>query len=232
MTPLRVLVADDHPVFREGLCALLGAFPEVQVVEQAANGTEAVEATARTAPHVILMDLQMPGCNGIEAIRRIHDTSPDIAVVVLTMFDDDRSVFAALRAGARGYLLKDADAVDVLRAIRTVATGEAIFGPAIAQRLITYFSTIEPQHSHTAFPELTTGEQVVLDLIAAGYSNTEIASRLRLSPKTVRNRISSIFSKLHIRDRAEAIVRGRQAGLGNTMTGPASHKLPGRSFKK
>jgi DNA-binding NarL/FixJ family response regulator len=222
VTVLRILVADDHPVFREGLCALLSASAEIEVVGQAASGTEAVEAAARTAPHVVLMDLRMPGCNGIEATRRIRDANPDVAVVVLTMFDDDDSVFSAMRAGARGYLLKDAEGTDVLRAVRVVAGGEAIFGPSIARRLIDYFATVEPRPATVAFPELTDGERIVLDLIAAGHSNGEIAARLSLSPKTIRNRVSSIFSKLRVRDRADAIVRGRDAGLGSGTPRPAA----------
>lgn len=215
MRPLRVLVADDHPVFREGLCALLGAFDEVEVVGQAATGAEAIDAVARSTPDVVVIDLNMPVCGGIEATRFIREAHPKVAVIVLTMFNDDDSVFAAMRAGARGYLLKEADAVDVLRAIRAVAGGDAIFGPGIAQRLIQYFSTAVPHLPTVAFPELTEGERVVLDLIAAGHSNARIAQQLVLSPKTIRNRVSSIFSKLQCADRAEAIVKGREAGLGH-----------------
>jgi DNA-binding NarL/FixJ family response regulator len=225
MDPLRVVVVDDHPVFREGLCALLDAFAEVEVAGQAADGQAAIEVVGRVRPDVVLMDLQMPGFNGIEATAKIGDEHPGVAVVILTMFDDDDSVFAAMRAGARGYLLKDADAAEVLLAVRAAAAGEAIFGPAIAQRLIRYFSAVEPQAQTTPLPELTAAERVVLDLIAAGLSNSEIAARLALSPKTIRNRVSTIFSKLQVRDRAQAIVLGREAGLGGSDdSGPPSSR--------
>jgi DNA-binding NarL/FixJ family response regulator len=226
MVPLRVVVVDDHPVFREGLCALLDAFAEVEVAGQAANGHEAIEVVGRVRPDVVLMDLQMPGFNGIEATAKIGNEHPGVAVVILTMFDDDDSVFAAMRAGARGYLLKDADAADVLLAVRAAASGEAIFGPAIARRLIRYFSVAEPQAQSAPLPELTAAERTVLDLIAAGLSNSEIAGRLALSPKTIRNRVSTIFSKLQVRDRAQAIVLGREAGLGRE-TGPGPGPGPG-----
>jgi DNA-binding NarL/FixJ family response regulator len=221
MQPVRVLVADDHPVFREGLCALLSAFDDVEVVGQAATGADAVDAVARSTPDVVVMDLRMPVCGGIEAARLIREVAPRAAVLVLTMSDDDGSVFAAMRAGARGYLLKEADAGDVLRAIRAVAGGEAIFGRSIAQRILEYFSATVPHQPPTAFSELTEGERVVLDLIAAGHNNATIAQKLVLSPKTVRNRVSSIFSKLQCADRAEAIVKGREAGLGQGTTEPS-----------
>jgi len=210
---VRVLLVDDHPVFRAGLCALLDGYPDVEVVGQAADGAAAVELATRLCPDVLLMDVQMPGGSGIEATGRIAEASPATAVLILTMFDEDASVFAAMRAGARGYLLKDADGEDVVHAVRVVAAGGAVFGTALAQRLTAYFATTTAVPGQS-FPELTTGERHVLDLIAAGHPNAEIAARLGLSPKTVRNRVSSIFAKLRVRDRAEAIVRGRDAGLG------------------
>lgn len=214
MNPIRVLVADDHPVFRDGLCTLLELYDEMLVVGTAATGEEAIRTATHARPDVVLMDLRMPGCGGVEATRRIHQSNPDIAVVVLTMMDDDESVFAALQAGARGYLHKEADAEDVRRAVRAAANGDAIFGARLARRLVDYFTAATPPAPPVAFPELTTGERAVLDLIASGLNNSEIAQRLSLSPKTVRNRASAIFGKLRLRDRAEAIARARDAGLG------------------
>ncbi|MGH2530879.1 MAG: response regulator [Thermomicrobiales bacterium] len=212
-SPIRILIADDHTLFRDGLRALLGSISDAEVVGEAATGAEAVAQVAASQPAVVLMDIQMPDMNGIEATRRIVQTNPDVGIVVLTMFEDDDSVFAAMRAGARGYILKGADQAEMLRAIRAVASGEALFGPAIAARLLGFFagkSTTPP----APFPDLTEREREILDLIAAGQSNAEIADRLFLSPKTVRNHISSIFSKLQVADRAQAIVRAREAGLG------------------
>lgn len=216
--PLRILVADDHPLFRSGLRALLGAVPDMVVVGEATTGEEAVALAAELQPDLIVMDLQMPGISGIDATRRILDTSPHVGVLVVTMFEDDYSVFAAMRAGARGYVLKDADEENMLHAIRGVGKGEAIFSPAVARRVIDFFtgarSEVEQSVPARALPELTEREREVLDLIAQGLSNSKIASRLYLSPKTVRNHISSIFSKLQVADRAQAIVRAREAGLG------------------
>ncbi len=214
MEPIRVLVADDHPLFRDGLRALLSSVPETELAGEAASGEEAVAQAAALQPDVVLMDIQMPGLNGIDATRRIVDTSPHIAVLVLTMFQADDSVFAAMRAGARGYLLKGADQAEILRAIQAAASGEAIFSPAIAQRLMSYFATLGPIAAPQVFPELTEREREVLNWIAQGYNNLEIAERLVLSPKTVRNHVSNIFSKLQVADRAQAIVRAREAGLG------------------
>ena len=218
MDPLRVLIADDHPLFRSGLRALLGAVPDTAVAGEATTGEEAVALAAELQPDVIVMDLQMPGVSGIDATRRILDTSPHIGVLVVTMFEDDYSVFAAMRAGAKGYVLKDTDEEDILHAIRAVGKGEAIFSPAVARRVIDFFtgvrSEVERAVPARAFPELTNREREVLDLIAQGLSNPEIASRLYLSPKTVRNHISNIFAKLQVADRAQAIVRAREAGLG------------------
>ncbi|MGH9069126.1 MAG: response regulator [Acidimicrobiales bacterium] len=212
--PLRVLVADDHPMFRDGIRLLLSNLPEVELVAEATTGAEAVEAAASHQPDVVLMDLQMPDLNGIEATRTIVATSPHIGVVVLTMFDEDESVFAAMRAGARGYLLKGADPAEIARAIRAVAHGEAIFGPAVARRLISYFSSAGARSGPVPFGELTDREREVLDLVAQGRPNPDIARVLCVSPKTVRNHVSNIFTKLQVADRAQAIVRARDAGLG------------------
>ncbi len=193
MDPIRVLVADDHPFYREGVRAMLGAAPQIEVIGEAATGEEAMAAAARLQPDVVLMDIKMPGINGIEATRRIVQTRPHIGVLVVTMFDDDDSVFAAMRAGARGYLLKDAALDEVVRAVTAVARGEAIFSPAIAQRLMGYFSRARSSPP-PAFPELTDREYEVLTMIAERRSNPEIAARLVLSPKTVRNHVSNILS--------------------------------------
>ena len=207
-----VLIADDHPVFRAGLRAVLDIAPDMQVVGEASTGQEAVALAERLQPDVVLMDLNMPDLNGVEATRRIVTTSPHIGVLVVTMYEDDESVFAAMRAGARGYLLKGADQAEMLRAIRAVASGEAIFGPSIARRLMGLFA---PRPAAQAlFPELTDREREILELVARGRGNLEIAERLGLSPKTVRNHVSNIFSKLQVADRAQAIIRARDAGLG------------------
>ena len=214
MERTRVLIADDHALFRDGLRALLGSVPEVEVVGEAATGEEAVARVLDLQPDVALMDIQMPNLNGIEATRRIVSASPHVGVIVVTMFEDDDSVFAAMRAGARGYVLKGAGQTEILKVIRAVANGEALFGPEIARRLMSFFSAPKPAAPVEAFPELTAREREVLDLIAQGHSNAKIARRLFLSPKTVRNHISNIFTKLQVADRAQAIVRARQAGLG------------------
>ncbi|MGI8336426.1 response regulator [Actinomadura scrupuli] len=210
--PIRVIITDDHPVFRQGLHGLLEAL-DIAVVAEADSGPEAVKLAAELQPDVVVMDLHMPGGNGIEATRTITRTSPRIGVLVLTMFRDDDSVFAAMRAGARGYLLKESGAEEIARAVRAVAAGEAIYGPEIARRVLTYFSNM-PDPRQTAFPELTDREREVLEVIAQGRNNQEIAGVLFLSPKTVRNHVSNIFMKLHVADRAQAIVLAREAGLG------------------
>lgn len=212
--PLRILLVDDHPLIRNGLRALLSSMTEMTVVGEATNGEEAIIQAAELQPDIILMDLHMPGLNGIEATRRILPASPRTGILVLTMLEDDASVFAAMRAGARGYLLKGADQADVLRAIRVVAHGEAIFSPSIAQRLMQYFANMQPILPKAAFPDLTDREREILGWIALGKSNAEIAEELVLSPKTVSNHVSTIFSKLQVVDRAQAVLRARQAGLG------------------
>lgn len=214
MTDVRVLVCDDHPVYRDGLSMLLGSLDGLHVVGVAADGQEAVERARELHPDVVVMDVQMPGMNGIEATRRIVRESPHIGVVVVTMFEDDDSVFSAMRAGARGYVLKGADQEEILTVIRAVAAGEAHFGPAIARRLMNYFAAPRPTDPAEAFPDLTAREREILGLIARGRNNQEIARVLYLNPKTVRNHISNIFAKLQVADRAQAIIRAREAGLG------------------
>jgi DNA-binding NarL/FixJ family response regulator len=210
----RVLVADDHALFRYGLKAMLTNAEGFDVVDEAATGEEVVEKVAQAQPDIIIMDIQMPGMNGIEATRRVLESNPSIGVVVVTMFEDDDSVIAAMRAGARGYILKGADAEEVLKVVSAVAEGEAHFGPEIARRLMGFFSAPKPTAPSEAFPELTAREAEVLDLIAQGRNNAKIARRLYISEKTVRNHVSSIFLKLQVADRAQAIVRAREAGLG------------------
>jgi DNA-binding NarL/FixJ family response regulator len=215
--PIKVLIADDHVFYREGVRALLSNSPEVTVIGEAGSGEEVITKTAELNPNVILMDLKMPGMNGIDATRHIHESSPEIGVLVITMFDDDGSVFAAMRAGARGYLLKDADKDEVVRAIVAVERGEAIFSPAIAQRMIQYFSAPSASSKKSQpgeFAELTERELEILNLIARGDNNNTIANKLSLSIKTVQNYVSSILMKLQVADRSQAIVRAREAGLG------------------
>jgi DNA-binding NarL/FixJ family response regulator len=211
---VRVLLVDDHPVFRHGMRSLLEAVPDVEVVGEGRDGSEAVELAGRLRPDVVVMDLNMPGLDGVAATREICGALPDTGVLVLTMFEDDDSVFAAMRAGARGYLVKGADSPEVLRAIAGVAAGDAIFGPSVAQRVLGYLTRPLSSRDERLFPDLTSREREILELIAAGSGNVTIAQRLFLSPKTVRNNVSNIFVKLQVADRAEAIVRARRAGLG------------------
>jgi DNA-binding NarL/FixJ family response regulator len=211
---VRVLIADDHPLFREGMRGRLDRVADVAVVGEAASGDEAVELAHRLDPHVILMDIKMPGLNGIEATREIQQASPQIGVLVLTMFEDDDSVFAAMRAGAKGYLLKDSGGEGVVHAIRAVASGEAVFGPGVAERIIGFFSAPRPAAPQRAFPELTEREEEVLSLVAQGKSNQQIARQLFVSLKTVRNHVSNILLKLQVADRAQAVIRARDAGMG------------------
>jgi DNA-binding NarL/FixJ family response regulator len=217
MEPMRVLLADDHPVFLGGLRALLDSAPGVEVVGEVGTGDGAVAAAMDRQPDVVVMDIQMPGVNGIDATREIVARSPHVGVLILTMFEDDDSVFAAMRAGARGYLLKGSAPDDIVRAIESVGRGEAVFGPAVARRLIDFFAASPAAYP---FPELTEREREVLDLLAQGRSNIDIARRFVISAKTVRNHVSNIFTKLHVADRAQAIVRARDAGLGQKRSPP------------
>ncbi len=209
---IAVLIADDHPVVRGGLRALIGSLPGFVVVGEATTGQEAVTAAQALRPDVVIMDIRMPELDGTEATRRIAAATPGVAVLVLTMYEDDDTVFAAMQAGARGYLLKGADQADIDRALRAVVAGEAIFGPGIASRVLGYFSASRP--ADVPFPALTPREREILDHVAAGERNSVIARRLSLAPKTVANHLSSIFAKLAVADRAEAIVRARDSGLG------------------
>jgi DNA-binding NarL/FixJ family response regulator len=212
--PLHVVIADDHPVFRQGLQALLATDPDITVVGEADTGLHAVELVGELQPDVVIMDLRMPDLDGVAATREISHTSPQVAVLVLTMFDDDDSVFAAMRAGARGYLLKGTNQAGVVRAVHLVGAGGAMFGPAVAQRVIEFFARPRPASAPLSFPQLTDREHEILDLVAQGHPNPTIAARLRITEKTVRNHVSNIFTKLAVADRAQAIVRARQAGLG------------------
>lgn len=219
MDNITLLIADDEPNIRIGLRALAQSTDDIRVIDEVVTGYQAVQAAARLQPDVILMDINMPdegtqAINGIEATRRILSASPHIAVLMLTMFDDEDSIFAAMRAGARGYLLKGSLKAEILRSIRAVYSGEVIFGAGIAQRMMRYFGGLKTVAPDDIFPELTDREREILTLIAQGFNNADIASRLVLSGKTVRNHISNIFSKLQVADRAQAIVRARQAGLG------------------
>lgn len=213
-SPLRVLLVDDHPMVRRGLRALLDSRPETHVVGEADSGEQAVELARELVPDVVVMDLAMPGMGGVEATRHITADRPGTGVLVLTMHTDDDSVFAAMRAGARGYLVKGADSPEVIRAITAVGAGEAIFGPSVATRVLSYLTRPLSAQDSQLFPELSDREREVLDLIAQGRSNGEIAGQLFLSPKTVRNHVSNVFTKLQVADRADAIVRARRAGLG------------------
>ena len=210
---VRVLIADDHPVFRDGLAALLGTQPGVDVVATAADGAEAVALATEHRPDVVVMDLQMPEMNGIEATRRLSETLPETRVLVFTMGEEDGTVLAAMRAGARGYLVKGASQEEVGRAISTVQAGGLVFGASLALRIADLLSGASAP-DRAAFPQLSERELEILDLIAAGRNNAQIAQELFLAPKTVRNNVSNILAKLQATDRAEAIIRAREAGLG------------------
>jgi len=211
-TVIRVLVADDHPVMRQGLVALLSSLDGIEVVGQAADGKEVVREAVLSKPDVVLLDLQMPGTDGFTALRELSRAVPSAGVCVLTMFDDDDSLFAAMRAGAQGYLLKGAEQEEIERAVRGVASGEAVFGPGVARRVLAQLTA--PPKTVTPFPQLTPRELEVLDLIAAGLVVREIGARLGIAGKTVSNVVSSILVKLQLTDRAQAAVVAREAGLG------------------
>ena len=216
----RVLIADDHALFRAGVRALLAsvtgssAGPVAEIVAEATTGTEAVNLTREHQPNVVLMDIQMPDMNGIEATRRILADDPQVGVIIVSMFEDDDSVFAAMRAGARGYVLKGAGQDEFLRAITAVAAGEALYDPTIARRIVQFFNTSRRDLPLNVFPDLTDREREVLDLIASGHPNPVISNRLGISDKTVRNHITNIFSKLQVTDRVQAVMRARSAGFG------------------
>lgn len=211
---IRVLIVDDHQLFRDGLRALILSAPDIEVAGEAATGEAAVRVAAESRPDVVLMDIQMPDMDGIEATKALIERDPELNILMVTMFEDDQSVFKAMRAGARGYILKGAKHEEMLRAIRAVGSGEAIFSPGIASRMMEFFTSSQAVIPADAFPDLTDREREVLALIAQGKSNAEIAKTLVISVKTVRNHASNIFSKLQVTDRAQAAIRARDAGLG------------------
>ena len=215
---IRLLVADDHALFREGLQALFSAMPGIEIVGEAATGEKTVMLAEKLQPDIVLMDINMPGMSGIQATGSILHTNPTIGVIMVTMLEEDASLFAAVRAGARGYVLKGAHHRELLQTIQAVASGQVLFGPSTATRIMGFFQDIEaslkPSLPQETFPELTPRELEVLELIAQGANNSQIAERLVISDKTVRNHITSIFSKLQVADRAQAIIKARDAGLG------------------
>lgn len=217
MTRIRLMIADDHKLFREGIKALLAVTDDMEIIAEADDGDSALRISRDLQPDVILMDINMPGLNGIQATEKILEKQPQARIVMLTMVEDDSSIFHAMRVGARGYLLKGAEPQEVLSVIRAVVEGQALFGPAIASRLMNYFKELNTRPTlsatGTTFPELTERELEVLRLIAQGHNNQEIAQKLVLSSKTVRNHITNIFGKLQVANRAQAIVRAREAGL-------------------
>jgi len=218
MESVRLVIADDHTFYREGVRTILHTVPGIEVIGEAATGEEVIALALEKQPDVILMDIKMPGLNGIEATRQLLLRSPQFKILVVTMFEDDDSVFAAMRAGARGYLVKDADKDELVRAIQAVYQGEAIFSPAIAKRMIQYFAALPKTASALSFRELTEREREILHLMARGLNNAAIANRLSVSLKTVQNYVSNIFVKLQVADRAEAIVRAHEAGLGRDQS--------------
>ncbi|SDE69252.1 two component transcriptional regulator, LuxR family [Paenibacillus sp. UNCCL117] len=208
---IKIIIADDHPLFLHGLTTLFSTVPDLEIVGEAMNGEEAVRLAASLKPDVILMDIRMPGLNGIEATRTITSADPNVSVLIFTMFQDDASVFTAMRAGAKGYVLKDAEKGDLLRAIRSVSRGEAIFSPSIASRMIDYFATTRPAAREELFPELTVREREVLYLMADGESNVSIATKLGLSSKTVMNYVTNILNKLQVQRRKDAMRLARES---------------------
>jgi DNA-binding NarL/FixJ family response regulator len=218
MKPIRVLIADDHALFREGVNAILKSVPDIELVGEAGTGQEAWTLASDLKPDVILMDIQMPDFNGVDATERILKTHPDTGIIIVTMLEDDDSLFSAMRAGARGYVLKGADKAEMLKSIRAVAAGEVLFGPTVATRLLSFFHDKPAQPKSeipsTAFPDLTDREREILACIAHGDTNSAIAEQLTISLKTVRNHVSSIFNKLQVTNRAQAAIRARNAGLG------------------
>jgi DNA-binding NarL/FixJ family response regulator len=212
--PLRVVLADDHPMYRYGVCAVLAGEPSITVVGEAASGRELLALVGRTDPDVVVTDLNMPDLDGIAVTRALLAERPDLPVLVLTMHDDDENVYGALRAGARGYLLKGADGAELVATLHTVAAGGTAFGSSVARRIVGFFLESRMKYATGAFPQLTSRERDVLDLLAAGRRNSRIAAELGLSEKTVRNHLSSILAKLQVEDRSAAIVRAREAGLG------------------
>jgi DNA-binding NarL/FixJ family response regulator len=213
MSTLTILIADDHPLFRKGMRTLLESMTDIEVIGEAKSGPEAVIMAMAQQPDVVLMDLQMPEGGGLAATRELSKGSPNIRILIVTLFEDDESIFTALRAGARGYILKDAEEAEMMRAIRAVGEGEAIFSPSIATRLMDYFATTRNLVPQEVFPELTEREREILTLIARGASNADIAQELTISLKTVRNHVSNIYNKLQVADRAQAVIRAREAGL-------------------
>ncbi len=214
--PIRLFIADDHALFREGIRALISATADIDCVGEAATGEDALHQIETLQPAVILMDINMPGINGIEATRRILRTHADAGVIMVTMLEDDASIFAAMRAGARGYVLKGANHQELLQAIRAVAQGQVLFGPAIAARVTQFFTRTPPRGADAALAELTPREREILDLIARHYTNPEIAQQLGIGEKTIRNHVSNIFNKLQVATRAQAIDKARQAGLARS----------------
>jgi DNA-binding NarL/FixJ family response regulator len=215
--PVRVAIADDHPMFREGLAAALAAVPELEIVGAAADGTALIALVERTEPDVVLTDLAMPELGGAAATRQILQRRPGTKVIVLTMHEDDEAIYGALRAGARGYLLKGADRQEIVRSILGVASGGSVFGGEVGERIVTFFTSAQLQYSASVFPELTARESEILDLMAQGLGNHEIARRLFLSEKTIRNNVGAVLTKLEVSDRASAVVKARDAGLGQAL---------------
>jgi len=209
--PIRVLIADDHAIFRRGLHTALEIAPTVQVIGEAGDGQQAVEMAESLQPDVILMDIHMPGMSGLEAVRLIHSTSPRIAIIMITMFDDADTIFAAMQAGARGYLLKGTAPDSLVETVRLVSEGHVILAPGVAERLINYFAVPKPAETAALFPELTRRENEILRLMADGLTDSHIAIRLGLSVKTVRNHVSNILNKLQVATRTQAVLRLKES---------------------